>query len=203
MKKTDQKEISVNTENNGAAGNGLSKSQLESQKEVGVSYWSLVKHQYKKNKLAMISMYIVIILITIAITADFLANSKPLYAVYNGETYFPVIKDYLNDIGISKWEPNMINVNWKELDNQNKLESVLWTPVPYGSSEIDLANNLRSPGGDHYLGTDAIGRDLLAGLIHGSRVSLSVGFVAAGIALLIGIVMGSLAGFYGGTCKKY
>ncbi|HMS34939.1 MAG TPA: ABC transporter permease [Ignavibacteria bacterium] len=177
---------------------GLTKEQLESQQEVGVSYWSLVKHQFRKNKLAMISLYIVLFLVFLALTADFLASSKPLYAVYKGETYFPVIKDYLNTLGISKWDPEMINVNWKELDDQKKLESVVWTPVPYGSREIDLKNSLSSPEGDHYLGTDGIGRDLLAGLIHGSRVSLSVGFIAAGIALLIGIVLGSMAGFYGG-----
>lgn len=178
--------------------NGLSKLQIESQKEVDSSYWSFVKYQFKKNRLAMISMYIVMFLIFLALTADFLANSKPLYAVYKGETYFPVIKDYLNTLGISKWNPDMINVNWKELDNQNKLESVIWTPVPYGSTEIDLANSLSSPEGDHYLGTDGIGRDLLAGIIHGSRVSLSVGFIAAGIALFIGICLGSVAGYYGG-----
>lgn len=178
--------------------NGLTKEQLESQQQVGVSYWSLVKHQYKKNRLAVISLYIVAVLVLIALTADFLASSKPLYAVYNGETYFPVIKDYLNDLGISKWDPSLINVNWKELDNQNKLESVIWTPVPYGSREIDLGNVLSQPSGDHYLGTDGIGRDLLAGLIHGSRVSLSVGFIAAGIALMIGIILGSIAGFFGG-----
>lgn len=177
---------------------GLSQAQLESQKEVGVSYWSLVKHQFRKNKLAMISLYIVILLVIIAVTADFLASSKPLYAVYKGETFFPVLKDYLNSIGLSKWDPELININWKELDNQNKLESVIWTPVPYGSREIDLQNSLSPPSGDHYLGTDGIGRDLLAGLIHGSRVSLSVGFIAAGIALLIGIALGSMAGFYGG-----
>ncbi len=177
---------------------GLTKEQMDSKKQVGVSYWSLVKHQFKKNKLAMVSMYIVVFLVFIALTADFLSSSKPLYASYKGETYFPVIKDYLNDIGISKWSPDMINANWKQLDNENKLESVVWTPVPYGSREIDLKNSLSPPRGDHYLGTDAIGRDLLAGLIHGSRVSLSVGFIAAGIALLIGIVLGSMAGYYGG-----
>ena len=155
--------------------NGLTREQLESQQEVGVSYWSLVKHQFRKNKLAMISLYIVLFLVFLALTADFLASSKPLYAVYKGETYFPVIKDYLNTLGISKWDPEMINVNWKDLDDQKKLESVVWTPVPYGSREIDLKNSLSSPEGDHYLGTDGIGRDLLAGLIHGSRVSLSVG----------------------------
>lgn len=179
-------------------GNGLTKAQLESQQQVGVSYWSLVKHQFRKNKLAVISVYIVAVLVLIALTADFLANSKPIYAVYQGQTYFPVVKDYLNDIGISKWDPEMINVNWKQLDDQDKLESVVWTPVPYGPSEVDLSNTLNPPGGDHYLGTDPIGRDLLAGLIHGSRISLSVGFVAAGIALLIGITVGSIAGYYGG-----
>ncbi len=182
----------------GLNGNGLTNSQLDSQQEVGVSYWSLVKHQFKKNKLAMISLYIVMFLIALALTADFLASSKPLYAVYKGETYFPVIKDYLNSIGISKWDPELINVSWKDLDNQEKLESVVWTPVPYGSREIDLGNVYSPPQGDHYLGTDGIGRDLLAGLIHGSRVSLSVGFVAAGIALLIGVILGSIAGFFGG-----
>lgn len=192
------KEVDPGTKGAENVTNGLSKEQLESQREVGVSYWSLVKHQFKKNKLALISFYIVLVLIFIAITADFLASSKPLYAVYKGETYFPVIKDYLNDLGISKWDPEMINVNWKELDNQGKLESVVWTPVPYGAGEIDLTHVYSPPEGDHYLGTDGIGRDLLAGLIHGSRVSLSVGFVAAGLALVIGITLGSLAGFFGG-----
>lgn len=178
--------------------NGLTKAQIESQKQVGSSYSSLVKHQFKKNKLAVISLYIVGILVFVAVFADFLASSKPLYAVYKGETYFPVLKDYLNNIGISKWDPELINVNWKILDNEGQLESVLWSPVPYSSNEVDLANSLSPPEGDHYLGTDGIGRDLLAGLIHGSRVSLSVGFIAAGIALLIGIFLGSMAGYFGG-----
>ena len=184
----EQKET-IKRETDYTKSNGLTKSQLESQKEVGVSYWSLVKHQFRKNKLAMISMYIVIFLVFLAVTADFLASSKPLYAVYKGETYFPVIKDYLNSTGISKWSSDMINANWKELDNQGKLESVIWTPVPYGSREIDLVNSLSPPQGDHYLGTDGIGRDLMAGLIHGSRVSLSVGFIAAGIALIIMVTL--------------
>ena len=89
------------------------------------------KTSVQKNKLAMISMYIVIFLIFLALTVDFLASSKPLYAVYKGETYFPVIKDYLNSAGIDKWSSDMINLNWKEVDNQGKLESVIWTPVTW------------------------------------------------------------------------
>ena len=52
--------------------------------------------------------------------------------------------------------------------------------------------------GSHILGTDAIGRDVLAGMIHGTRVALTIGFVSAGIMLFIGIIVGSAAGFFGG-----
>ena len=181
------------------AADGLTDEQNKSRKAVDATYWSFVKHQFKKNKLALISLYVVIFLVLMAIFADFIAYQKPLYVKYNGTTYIPVIKDYLVDMGIGHWDPDLVNANWKTLDNQNKLESVIWTPVPYGPTEVDLSKNLTKPGGDHYLGTDQIGRDLLAGLIHGSRISLSVGFVAAGISVLIGILLGSMAGFYGGT----
>ena len=165
----------------------------------GESYVSLVKKQFKKNKLAVISVYVVFFFIFIALFADFLSYAKPLYVKYEGTTYFPVIKDYLVGIGLTRWDPpELININWKELDNQNKVESIVWAPVPYGPAEVDLMHSLSKPRGDHYLGTDQVGRDLLSGLIHGSRISLSVGFVAAGISAFIGVILGSLAGYYGG-----
>ena len=176
-----------------------SESSILDKDKPGESYSSLVKKQFKKNKLAVLSVYIVIFFIFIALFADFLAYEKPLYVKYEGKTYFPVVKDYLVGLGLSKWDPpELININWKELDNQNKVESIVWAPVPYGPSEVDLMHSLSKPGGDHYLGADQVGRDLLSGLIHGSRISLSVGFVAAGISALIGIILGSLAGYYGG-----
>ncbi len=54
------------------------------------------------------------------------------------------------------------------------------------------------PDGDHWLGTDALGRDLLARLVHGARISLTVGILAELVALLLGLAIGSLAGYYGG-----
>ncbi|MBN8569217.1 MAG: ABC transporter permease [Ignavibacteria bacterium] len=180
---------------------GLTDDQIKSQKEVTESYWSFVKHQFKKNKPAVVSLYIVILFVFVAVFADFLAYQKPIYTSYNGETYFPIFKDYAVSMGISKWNPpELINIDWKKLEDQGKLGWTLWPLVTaYGPNEIDLSNTLAKPSGSHYLGTDPIGRDLLSGLIHGSRISLSVGFVAAGIAVLIGVLLGSLAGFYGGT----
>jgi peptide/nickel transport system permease protein len=70
--------------------------------------------------------------------------------------------------------------------------------APYDPTTIDVYNVLSPPGKAHWLGTDELGRDLLSRIIWGSRVSLKVGFVAVGIALMIGILVGSAAGFYGG-----
>jgi len=76
----------------------------------------------------------------------------------------------------------------------------LLAPVlsPYDPTTIDVYNVLSPPGKAHWIGTDELGRDLLSRIIWGSRVSLKVGFVAVGIALMIGILVGSAAGFYGG-----
>jgi peptide/nickel transport system permease protein len=70
--------------------------------------------------------------------------------------------------------------------------------APYDPTTIDVYNVLSPPGKTHLLGTDDLGRDLFSRIIWGSRVSLKVGFVAVGIAIMIGIIIGSMAGFYGG-----
>ncbi|RME38728.1 MAG: ABC transporter permease [Deltaproteobacteria bacterium] len=63
---------------------------------------------------------------------------------------------------------------------------------------IDISARLQPPGPGHLLGTDDLGRDVLVRLCYGARISLLVGFVAVGIATAIGIVLGALAGYYGG-----
>jgi peptide/nickel transport system permease protein len=70
--------------------------------------------------------------------------------------------------------------------------------APYNPTAIDVYNVLSAPGISHLLGTDELGRDVLSRMIWGSRVSLKVGFVAVGIAISIGIIIGALSGFYGG-----
>ncbi len=76
----------------------------------------------------------------------------------------------------------------------------LLAPVlaPYDPGAIDLKNVLAPPSGEHWFGTDQLGRDVLSRMIWGARISLKVGFVATGLAILIGMVLGAVAGFYGG-----
>ena len=70
--------------------------------------------------------------------------------------------------------------------------------APYSPTGIDVNHVLSPPSWKHPLGTDELGRDVLARMIWGSRISLGVGFIAMGIAVIIGILIGSIAGFYGG-----
>ncbi|KFO66893.1 peptide ABC transporter permease [Smithella sp. SCADC] len=70
--------------------------------------------------------------------------------------------------------------------------------APYDPGQIDLTNVLASPSFKHLFGTDQLGRDVLSRMIWGARISLKVGFVATGVAIIIGTILGAVAGYYGG-----
>jgi peptide/nickel transport system permease protein len=69
--------------------------------------------------------------------------------------------------------------------------------APHDPNAIDLKNVLAPPSAEHPFGTDPLGRDVLSRMIWGAGISLKVGFVATGIAILIGTILGALAGYYG------
>lgn len=70
--------------------------------------------------------------------------------------------------------------------------------APYDPTHIDTKNILAGPSNSHIFGTDTLGRDIFSRVVYGSRISLSIGFIAVGIAVFIGVVFGSIAGYYGG-----
>lgn len=70
--------------------------------------------------------------------------------------------------------------------------------APYDPGQIDLDAALLPPNPQHWLGTDALGRDVLSRIIYGSQISLKVGFVSVGLATIIGVFLGAIAGYYGG-----
>jgi peptide/nickel transport system permease protein len=155
--------------------------------------WLNVWRQFKRNPVALTGLYAVLFLALVALFADFLANDKPYYLEYRGRTYLPIFRSYLVGAGLGQWPPELLNVDYKKLPGAE----AIFPPVPYRPTNIDLFAPYEAPSRHHWLGTDRLGRDVMAGMIHGSRISLSIGFVAVGIAVIIGMILGAVAGYFG------
>ena len=88
--------------------------------------------------------------------------------------------------------------DYKAMLASGKATDAIFPIVPYGYGRTDIKNSQQPPRKEHWLGTDDVGADVLCRLIHGTRVSLSVGFVAVGISSIIGIIIGAIMGYFGG-----
>ena len=171
--------------------------------KIDQSYWGIVKRQFKKNKMAVWSLRMVYVIMFIGIMADFIANDKPFFCRINGNSYFPIFKSYGVALGIAKYPPELSNVNWNEV----KYDFVIRTPIPYSPQNLDLKNkdykspldeqDVESSAWRHHLGTDNLGRDVLAGMVHGTRTAMLVGIISMSISVIIGIFFGALAGYFG------
>jgi peptide/nickel transport system permease protein len=166
-------------------------------------FWENTKKQFRKNKLAIYSFRFILVMFFVALLADFLANEKPIVCSYKNTTYFPVLRSYLVDAGVGKWSADFQNIEWKAM----KYDWAVFPPVPYLPKNIDENNmhsvspfgeqNVHSKRWKHWMGTDELGHDVLAAMIHGTRIALLVGLVSMSIAAFIGIFLGALAGYYG------
>jgi peptide/nickel transport system permease protein len=155
--------------------------------------WADVWKRFKRNPIALAGFYVVCVLVFMALFADFIANDKPYYLEYRGKTHFPIFRSYLVGAGVGQWPVELLNVEFKKLENAR----AVYPPISYRPSNINLLEPLEPPSEKHWLGTDKLGRDVMAGMIHGSRISLSIGFVAVGIAVIIGVILGAVAGYFG------
>jgi len=152
------------------------------------SYWSIVWKQFKKNRLAMFGLLLVFIMFFVAIFAPIIAGDKPIVMIKDGSISAPAIY----------WPASKGYVDFKKLKRKNPFVFMVMPPIPYSPTEYNLDNLLEAPSTNHILGTDDQGRDVASLMVYGSRISLSIGFVAVTIYVMIGIFIGSIAGYYGG-----
>jgi peptide/nickel transport system permease protein len=179
---------------------------MADQKPKKSSYFALVARQFKRNKMALFGLSVVVLLVLIALLGDFLANDRPLVIKYDGKVHFPILKGYMVDLGLAKWPVEFRNKKFKKLVEMDELVNlgekridwILFPPIPFSPNDYDLDYIITPPSFSHWLGTDDTGRDLLSRLIHGTRISLSIGIVAVSMYITIGVFLGSLAGYFGG-----
>ena len=113
------------------------------QRQKKQSQWKDIWRRFRKNKAAILGLFVLCVLIIFAIFADFIA--------------------------------------------------------PEGLDAQDLQRTFQLPGAKNLMGTDNFGRDLFSRIIYGTRTSLRIGFTAVSVAMTLGIIIGSIAGFYGGV----
>ncbi|MCX6292514.1 MAG: ABC transporter permease [Bacteroidetes bacterium] len=160
----------------------------------------MVWKHFRKNKPALISLYVLLSFLFVALLAPILANDKPLYISYQGQVFFPAFsfsKTILFDNKETGKKETLVisQVDWKKL----KPDHELWPLIPFYPGKSDPLHADYSPPSpvNHFLGTAKNGADVLSGLIHGTRISLSIGILSMLIASIIGIVLGCFAGYFG------
>lgn len=157
--------------------------------------------QFKANKRGYYSFWIFLGLLFMALCAEFIANDKPILIRYDGAFYTPVLHVYPETTfgGDFETETDYRDAYVKELIGAKGW--ILWPPVrfSYDTINYDLPTPAPSaPTRDNWLGTDDQGRDVVARVLYGFRLSVLFGLTLTLISSVIGITAGAFQGYYGG-----
>jgi len=158
--------------------------------------------RFKRNRLGYWSLLIFCALVLVSLCAELVSNDKPLIVRYEGQTYFPMLKDYPEKTfgGDFETPTDYLDPFIKERLSTGS-NWALYTLNPYGPNTLNYfakAPNPSAPTADNWLGTDDRGRDLLAQLLYGFRVSVLFGLALTVTGVLLGVVTGAIQGFFGG-----
>ena len=158
--------------------------------------------RFKRNRLGYVALWVFVGLLVVSSLAELIANDRPFVARYDGQWFVPLItnppeKAFGGDFATpTDWHDPFIT---KQFDKPGNF--ALFAPIG------DSANSLNSfapepdpapPNADHWLGTDEFGRDMLARLIYGFRLSVWFGLALTLLGVLLGVTAGALQGYFGG-----
>jgi len=158
---------------------------------------------FKANKRGFWSLWIFLTLFIVSLGAELIANDQPLLIEYKGELYSPALKTYLEtDFGGEFESPaDFKDPYLQELIKEDGQGWILWPLIRYNHQTInyDLPVPAPSPpSAENLLGTDDQGRDVLARVIYGFRISILFALVLTLFSSIIGVIAGAIQGYYGG-----
>jgi len=184
---------------------------LDSEKVFVASQWQLIRWRFAHHKVAVVSLFVLIFLYTLVIFAEFfapydpratdtdwmLAPSQAVHWMRDGRLVRPYVYGMTSEM-----DPQTFGITY-EIDT-DQVHPIYWFThgSPYtlwGLLETDLHLFGVQEGTVFLLGTDTMGRDLLSRILHGGRLSLSVGLIGIAISFLLGITIGGFSGYFGGT----
>ena len=157
--------------------------------------------RFKDNRLGFFCFILFMIIFTLSLASEFIANDKPILVKYEQSYYFPVFKNYPETEfgGVFETEADYKDPVVKELIDAKGW--AVWPLIPYAyqTPNLDLAVPVPSPPSQqNWLGTDDQGRDVLARILYGLRVSLLFGLALTLFTSIIGVIVGAVQGYYGG-----
>ncbi len=175
------------------------------------SNWQLVWWRFRKNKLAVISLFLLIFVLTIILFPDFYAN-QPSEQTNARQAYIPIqklhfIKDGRLDLWVEKVEgqrnPKTLGMEWVTVPDESvdvkffgkgmKWEFLFWETDRHLFAAEDSSERV------FLLGSDRMGRDQWSRLMYATRTSLTVGMVSVILSVFLGVVLGGISGYFGGT----
>lgn len=161
--------------------------------------------KFKKNRRGYFSFLFLSFLFISTLFAELIANEKPLLVRFNGDFYFPILKSYSEKTfgGIFETEADFRDLQVQELIKKNSSEEswIIFPPIPFSYQTInfDIKTPAPSkPSSANLLGTDDNGRDVLARVIYGIRISLIFGLILTFFSAILGIFLGAVQGYFGG-----
>lgn len=156
---------------------------------------------FRANSRGFYSLWIFLFLFLVSLFAELIANDKPIVLSYQGKFYFPVFVTYTEKTFGGDFETEAAYRD-PFLAEKFKHSFAIWPPIHYSYSTInyDLKTPAPSPPSrENWLGTDDQGRDVLARLIYGFRISVLFGLSLTIISSAIGIIAGAVQGYFGGA----
>ncbi|SFB11950.1 ABC transporter permease [Azotobacter beijerinckii] len=158
--------------------------------------------RFKAHKRGWWSLWLFLALFVASLGAELIANDQPLVVHYDGNWYFPVLERYPETTFGGEFP---LSTNYKSPYIRNLIAEkdgwMLWPPIPFSYSSINYELTVPAPAPPsriNWLGTDDQGRDVLARVIYGFRISVLFALILTLLSSLVGVAVGALQGFHGG-----
>ena len=158
--------------------------------------------RFRRNRLGFGSLLLFSALVLVSLLAEVVSNDRPLVVRYESTYYFPILKDYPEKTFGGDFDTA---TDYLDPFIRNKLSTgsnwAVYAPNPYGPKTLNYfakEPNPSRPTRDNWLGTDDRGRDLLAQLLYGFRVSVLFAFALTFTGVVLGVLSGAVQGYFGG-----
>jgi microcin C transport system permease protein len=157
--------------------------------------------KFRANQRGFWSLWLFLVLFFISLLVEFIANDRPLMVYYENRLYFPVVKDYA-ETDFGGIFPSLANYRDPFLTELITAKGwMLWPPIRFSYNTVNYELPVPAPAPpsrENWLGTDDQGRDVLARLIYGFRISILFGLLLTLVTSLIGVAAGAVQGYFGG-----